>query len=200
MITRHGLGVGDKVVFLFPDWRDEGCLNAIASLKSLIRQIDSRIEVEELPVPLYNVNEAIVKIAKHIGSEASKGRRIVINLSGGMRILIVETLLATQISGAKDVVVEAQSEDRRIIVNFPKLWNYTQNFTKNMERIITTLLEKVLGIRKLSLACKLPLTTTHRLVKKLEKQGIIEIKRVGKEKNVSLTYKGKIIAQILKKE
>ena len=198
-VTRHGLAGWDRVLFLTPDWDDRGVVETISSLSGVIRRIDGRISVERFKVPLRSVDEAVVAIARRIRVEASEGRRIILNLSGGMRILVVESLLGAIFSGVRDILVEVQFEDKSMVVEVPNLWGLIPSPEDPSIKLLKELSSKeklMLNIRKLSQNCNLPLTTTHRWLKKLEKQGLIKLEKTGKEIIPKPTTKGKIITLI----
>lgn len=197
-LTKHGLAEGDRIIFLIPDWYDEGIRSTISSLKSLISKISQKIEVHELPITITNFGDAVKRILDKIYEEEKEGRRLIINLSGGMRILIIETLVAIMMSGIKNLFIEVQSEDRKITIEVPYFWEYTPILTETQKNILKALLKENLSLSELSKACQIPISTAYRLIIELERLGLIETEKIGKERIVGLTMKGKIITSLRK--
>ncbi|MEM3584678.1 MAG: hypothetical protein QW193_05325, partial [Nitrososphaerales archaeon] len=61
-LTKHGLAEGDRIIFLIPDWRDEGTISTISNLKGIINKISQKIEVHELLIPIDNFGDAVKRI------------------------------------------------------------------------------------------------------------------------------------------
>ncbi|MEM2996210.1 MAG: CRISPR-associated CARF protein Csa3 [Candidatus Bathyarchaeia archaeon] len=195
-LTKHGLAEGDRIILLVPEFRDEGALSAISNLRAIVNKISDKIEVEELQIPLSRFEEAVATILRRLGKDVAKGRRLIVNLSGGMRILIVEALIATMLLGAEDVHLEIQSEDRKITINIPCLWEYTSPLSRPQKEILNNLVKRHMAISELAEISGLPISTTYRLVMELERGGLVKTEKVGRERVARPTMKGRLIANV----
>jgi CRISPR-associated protein Csa3 len=195
-LTKHGLAEGDTIILLTPDWRDEGVMATISNLKAIVGNISQKIVLEELPVPIARFEEAVGVILKRLSKERAEGRKLIVNLSGGMRILIIEALIAVMTSGVKDTIIEVQSEDKRMTVEIPYLWEYTPSLSHPQMTILKALINKPSSVSELAKIHGLPLSTTYRLILKLEGTGLIITEKVGRERVSRPTLRGKLVARI----
>ncbi|MGC9203257.1 MAG: CRISPR-associated CARF protein Csa3 [Thermoproteota archaeon] len=196
-ILRHGLSRGDKIVLLLPEKKDEKSRKAIEEVRDFVSKYVPTVSVSEIIVPIYNPTEAISTLVKAITEEVKQKRELIVNLSGGMRTLILETLLALTMLKVETLTLELQTEDK-VDLQLPKTWEAPHILSSREIRIFKTMGDKgLLSLSHLAKTLKLPIATVHRLVERFENKGFVVSKRVGKERAIELTEKGRIMLALL---
>jgi CRISPR-associated protein Csa3 len=198
-IIKHGLSKGDKIVLLSPEKRDDRSRVAVNEVKNFVSKFASSVEVSEVPVPVHNPAEGIFVLARLIEKEAKEGRDLVVNLSGGMRILVLEMVLALSLLCVENLVLELQTEDK-VELRLPRIWEVPQEFSEPEVRTLKILREKAVSLSNLAKMLKVSVATAHRVVKRLEARDAVSSKKVGKERSIELTEKGRILSALMSED
>ncbi|MEM2930783.1 MAG: CRISPR-associated CARF protein Csa3 [Thermoproteota archaeon] len=194
-IIKHGLSKGDKIILLSPEKRDDRSRATINEVKHFVAKFVSSAEVSEVSIPIHSPSEAIPLIAKLV-SEEGRGRDLIVNLSGGMRILVLETLLALTLIHVENLVLELQTEDK-VDVQLPILWRPVENLSSPARKTLKILGEREpVSLSDLASGLRVSVATAHRLLKSLEENSIVSSKKVGKERIMELTPKGRILLSV----
>ncbi|MEM2293806.1 MAG: CRISPR-associated CARF protein Csa3 [Nitrososphaerota archaeon] len=195
-VIKHGLSSGDRVILLCPEKRDERAREALSDVKGFVSKFTQGVEVVDIPVPVHNPVEAVVMLAKMMKNEAEKGRRLIVNLSGGMRILVIEVLLALTLLRVDDLELEIRTEDK-VDLSIPRLWRCYHDLTREESMVLEALArgERV-SLSEVSKRIKASIATTHRILKRMEGDGLISSKKSGKEKLMELTSKGRVFYEL----
>jgi CRISPR locus-related DNA-binding protein len=124
-------------------------------------------------------------------------RPIILNLSGGMRLLVVEALCAALISRVP-MTIEVESEDGKALVafstddlSFPEIDEVDRQIIESLARGDKTLdsLSERLGISK---------PTAWRRLRRLERAGMVKLsKGRRREIAVELTKRGRLYCEVL---
>jgi CRISPR locus-related DNA-binding protein len=133
-------------ILLSPEKRDERSKEAINEVKGFVSRFVPGVNVYDIQVPVYDPVEAIAFLAKRINSEAKEGRRLIVNLSGGMRILVTEVLLALTLLRISDLDLEIRTEDK-VDLSIPKVWMQYPDFS-NREVMVLSMLANGEGVVK----------------------------------------------------
>lgn len=194
-IVKHGLSKEDKIVLLSPEKRDERSRVAVNEVKHFVSKFVPFVEVSEVLVPIYSPSDAIPLLARLFAKE-SKGVDLIVNLSGGMRVLVLEILLALMLVNVENLVLELQTEDK-VDVQLPVLWKPAEELPLEARKALKILGEYgPISLSNLAGNLKLSVATAHRLLKHLEENSIVSSKKVGKERIIELTPKGRILLSI----
>ena len=191
-ISKHGLDCGDRVILLTPERRDKGAEAAISRIKSLVSLIKGGIEVLELPLPIERFEDAVMKITRVIRSAAEQGHYVIMNLSGGMRLLVIEALMAALLSNVQDLTVEIQTEDGRFDITIPLIIKPSFILSPIQRLILKSLKNREASITELSRDLGKPISTVYRLVKKLSDEGFVELEKRGRKSIARLKLKGEV--------
>jgi CRISPR locus-related DNA-binding protein len=151
--------------------------------------------VELMKVPIGDFHGSVLTLARTFRSWAE--RPIILNLSGGMRLLVVEALCAALISRVP-MTIEVESEDGKALVAFstddlslPEIDELDRRIMESLAhgvRTLDPLLER-LGISK---------PTVWRRLRRLERAGMVKLsKGRRKEIAVDLTERGRIYCEVL---
>jgi len=198
-LLKHGLSKGDRIILFSPEKKDERSKEAINEVKGFVSKFVPGVNVYDVQVPVYDPVEAIAFLAKRMNSEAKEGRRLTVNLSGGMRILVTEVLLALTLLRISDLDLEIRTEDK-VDLSLPKVWRQYPDLTKE-ELVILEMLanEKEASLSEMAKRLGVSVTTMHRILKRMEESDIVASKRVGKKRIAELTLKGTVLSRLFSK-
>ncbi|MCS7132741.1 MAG: CRISPR-associated CARF protein Csa3 [Aigarchaeota archaeon] len=194
-ILKHGIEQGDAVILLVPAKRDEKSESILRDFGSFLSKYGEGIRLEVRRIPVESFDNAVAAISEILKEALSKKPdKVIINLSGGMRVLILATYVAVLLSCPRDVLIELETEDREkgyIIPNL-SLWGLIE--LKGVEKeILMRLGEGAKSVPKLLEELRIPRSTLHKYLKTLEKRGLISLKRDGKTLIASAAALGKLM-------
>jgi len=148
---------------------------------------EDKIEVELVPVKVEDFEGLVSDIKSKISTELPKHDTVVVNLTGGMRVLVLATFTALlfipkSLINGKNLIIEVEREDGDNVINISPevilVSRLVDRLTNEKLRIIKALLE--LGeadAQTLSEMFKLDVSTVRRHLDGLEELGLIEITR-----------------------
>ena len=175
-LLRRGLGGSDKVAVLVPSNRpDEKSENALSSLDNFVKRYVNGEGVMRYEIEIDDFYVAVTIIAGLFRSWAE--RPIILNLSGGMRLLIVETLVAAIYCGIP-IKVEIETEDGKTFTEFETPDLLPVRLDELDIEILKTLSNVKLTLKFLAEALQVAKPTAWRHVKKLQELGLVELERV----------------------
>ncbi|AWR98104.1 CRISPR locus-related DNA-binding protein [Acidianus sulfidivorans JP7] len=183
-LMRQGKNV-EKVIIV-GGFKEEKAKKALESLESFLKTV--AIPHETVEVDLRDFGNIVEKVGKVILSNA--GKDIMVNLSGGMRLMILAVFSAFLLTGI-DATVEIETEDLTKVYYF-KISDVTLpslSLTKDHLTILKAIKEGYSSANTISKETKIPLTTTWRRINELKKEGLID------ESN-KLTTKGELLLKI----
>jgi len=197
-ILRYGLSEGDKIVVILPEQRDERSQIALRDLKSFILGYAKNIEINEMHISLEDPVDSIARLKNAIESE--RGRKCIVNLSGGMRAIVILTYLATLFAGHPEITIELETEDRKRVIELPEIrpedlreFRELPSLTKE---IIKHLLSGPIEASILRKKFNIPPSSFHNIQVKLVRMGYIEQERISKFIVLKLTSRGKLLAKL----
>jgi CRISPR-associated protein Csa3 len=168
-LLRRGLGGSDKVAVLVPSNRpDEKSENALSSLDNFVKRYVNGEGVMRYEIEIDDFYVAVTIIAGLFRSWAE--RPIILNLSGGMRLLIVETLVAAVYCGIP-IKVEMETEDGKTFTEFETPDLLPVRLDELDIEILKTLSNVKLTLKFLAEALQVAKPTAWRHVKKLQELG-----------------------------
>lgn len=186
-LLRRGLRSEDLVTVLIPEKRrDPRTDKAISLLDMFLKTALGKANMHILEIPIEDFSLAISKIRSYIISRPE--RPIYANLSGSMRVLVIETLIAI-ISTGLDAEIEVEAEDGSLIVSF-RTWEILPERLDNIDLEILKRSLEVISLPELSKQMNMPKSTVWRRVVSLSKKGLIEIYREGRTMKLKTSRKG----------
>jgi CRISPR-associated protein Csa3 len=194
-ITRHGLDKGDKILLLTGPSTDKSAI-AINLVKEFITKYygkDVALIIKEIPI--HDIYDAIRTIKQNIINEAKGIMNIIVNLSGGMRILIISTLLALMTLNMKNVIAEIETEDSSTLITIPiEMFLIKPQIRKRHAEILQILAQtqEPLTIKTLAEKLKIDDSTTRRHILKLRKMRLVEVKK-GKPLLIQLSSLARLL-------
>ncbi|QIW23753.1 CRISPR locus-related DNA-binding protein [Sulfolobus sp. S-194] len=172
-------------VIIVGSFDDERAKKALESFESVLKS--AQVNYELVEVDPHDFYDTIITITRKIINN-NKGRRFVLNISGGMRILIIEVLFAFIFSGL-EAEVEIESEDFNTVVSFRLSDMYPVHLTQDHLRILMSIKDGYTSVNSIHLRINLSLSTTWRRLKELREMGLID------DEN-KLTVKGELVIKM----
>ena len=200
-IVKLGLNRDDRLIILVPSGLgDEDRIeNTLRKLRDMLNAISGdSFDMRTVSVPVDDFAEAVRLVRKIIIDEAEvEGRTVYVNISGGMRALVIEaytaTLLARTLRGNiafTELELEGSAGSVKIIpVTFPK------QFTETKRRILKELAGETapLGMKELAERTGLSLPTLSRNLREMMRDGLVELRKEGKRILAQITKEGRIL-------
>jgi len=198
-IVKIGLSHDDEIIVLIPkiSTGDNRLSNALKKLKEMIRYISGgALNLELVEIPVKNFTEAVNVIRKLLKQKSAVGETY-LNLSGGMRALILEAYTASLLAyleGIKISFTEIELEGatgsiKLVPPYFPKKLNRTE--LKVLEELYRV--KNVSGLKALSGKLGLSPSTMSRVLRSLSSKGLIKLEKKGKKSFVEVTEQGKML-------
>jgi len=198
-ILKYGIEAGDKIILLVPDRKDERSEIVLRDFESFLEKYGERIELKIQKIPVGSFEEAVSKISEIFFQLLSRRpEKVIVNLSGGMRILILATYTAVQLTCPKDTVIELETEDRSKCYHIPNL--SLKNFIKLTEtdqKILQILKTGGANTIRLLRELQIPKSTLHKRLRELKSKGLIHLEKKGRTLHASVTTLGKLLSTTL---
>ncbi|MEM3404145.1 MAG: CRISPR-associated CARF protein Csa3 [Nitrososphaeria archaeon] len=185
-VSRRGMRDEDEVVTLIPKPVDERSERVFQSFKTILEKAFHNPTVNRADIEVRDFSKGIIEIINAFSRK--KNNRFLINLSGGLRALILETLLAASILKL-DAIIEVEFEDSSNIVSFPLKWCHLKEIDSKSLKILEVLDKESLKLSEIVQKCGTSKTTAWRKLRILCENGVLDLV----EGNYELTEFGKII-------
>jgi len=121
-LVRRGLEVGDLVVLITGPIIDK-VAKAINYVREFLKYFEG-VDIEVFEVTeVHKFTQAVPKIKELVKELLSKYDLVIVNLSGGMRVLIIEVLIAIMLLPKElksRVIIELDTEDSKATVEIPR--------------------------------------------------------------------------------
>jgi len=193
-LVRHSITENDEIIVLTSKPRDEKVNRALRSLQDLTEKLlKYRPNIRILEVEVEEWPKAVAEIRNEIKRALDKTQNIIINLSGGMRALIMEALIATlqSLRHLSELEIENELENFKGVVRIP-IEIFLEEPIKGGELELLRAIQE-LGNRatltNLAMHLRRPKSTVHQRLKRLEERGLITTIMVGRTKRIRLTKK-----------
>ncbi len=188
--TRHDLNIGDKVLLITARPVVERVEKAYLTLEEFIRKYyQGKIDLELFPVNLSSFIDAVCTIKDRFIREFSNNifDRIIINLTGGLRVLVLSTFTALlflpeNITKHKYIHIEVEFEDSSRLIEIPSqiihIITFANTLTDEKKKVLRFLLEKGKStIPDISASLALDPSTVRRHIYDLNEMGLVDIER-----------------------
>lgn len=197
-VMRRGVSPGDVVLLVTASPIEERVKKAINMFRRMMLNVAKDVDIQILELPVENPVESIRLIRRKV--DEVKADKVELNLSGGMRILLLEVLLA--LSPLRlDIPVEMELENGRAIVEIDLKWfratapNYEEmeimKAVKERQPATLDMLVKYFTIKENETKyMKYPRSTLHRKLSKLVNAGFLEVERRGRKVYYKLSRLG----------
>ncbi|MEM2189290.1 MAG: CRISPR-associated CARF protein Csa3 [Nitrososphaerota archaeon] len=198
-ILKYGISPHDEIVLLVPDRKDERTEIILRDFESFLKRYGEGVKLHVKKISLESFERAVKEVSEVILEILSVNpEQIIVNLSGGMRALILATYTALQLISPKNLTIELETEDRSKCYMLPSLSLRTLiRLGRIDERILKLLSIRSMSTTDLLKELKIPRSTMHKHLKELNSLGLILLERKGKMLYASLTQLGNFLSIIL---
>jgi CRISPR locus-related DNA-binding protein len=191
-VVRHGIKKDDELILLLSHLKDEQAEAAVRDVKSLTSKL-SGVKLKEVTIPLTDFSESVATIKMELDRRAEN--QCIMNLSGGMRVLVLAAFMACTLCKVKDLTVEIEAENRSFLLELPILRKgLLEKFPVNAVKLLQLCLREENSVI-LRQTLKVPPSTFHEYVTSLERAGLLERERRGKLYNIRLTELGRLVTK-----
>ena len=177
-LLRLGFKNVDVIYLVVPSGRitkqTEEAIKRITEVAKLANVSDVKVfEVDPL-----GFGSAVAKLRKLMIDLCSGGKDLVISLGGGMRVLIVETLVASllvpkELSSHILIVVDLESGEGYIEVNISNILTISELKSDELQVLKYLLTKAPAGPTEISKTLGIPKTTVWKILKKLHAKGLV---------------------------
>ena len=194
-ILRHGIKEGDEIVLITAGLVDR-VKKAYEWIKTMVeRSYD--VEVKLIEVDVKNLMKAILDVVKIL--DEYKDWNVIVNLSGGMRILTIIMLFALTIKPIRHIKVEIELEDLSALIEIP-----TQLFAvgdvksklTNEKIEVLKLISRFEEVKEIVKVLGKDASTVRRHIASLVEMGLVSVEK-RKPLKVKLTDFGELILKVL---
>jgi len=194
-ILRHGIKEGDEVVLI-----TAGLVDRVKKAYEWIKTVVERsydVEVKLIEVDVKNLMKAILDVVKIL--DEYKDWNVIVNLSGGMRILTIIMLFALTIKPMRHIKVEIELEDLSALIEIP-----TQLFAvgdvksklTNEKIEVLKLISRFEEVKEIVKVLGKDASTVRRHIASLVEMGLVSVEK-RKPLKVKLTDFGELILKVL---
>jgi CRISPR-associated protein Csa3 len=175
-ILRHGIKEGDEIVLITAELVEK-VEKAFEWIKKLVQtSFSDKVAVRLIQVDIKSPEKSIKAVSELIGSAQGK---LIVNLSGGMRALVIIVLIACIMKAKRDMVIEIETEDFSSLLLIPsELLKLIKDPPGGIYLEILKLVKN--GVRKaesISKELKRDVSTVRRHLAELENLGLIKAEK-----------------------
>lgn len=181
-LTRHGVSKGDKVILLTGP-RVERVEKATSYVRTFLEKYyPGEAELEVVEVPVNDFYDAVSRVMNTLRG-VSRKERIIVNLSGGMRIVVLAVFTALMLLGLEGLTVEVEAEDTSAYVTIdPRALRSIVAVERlsREKRVILEILASKTGsvtVAELSSRLRRDASTVRRHLRDLKKKGLVLVRR-----------------------
>ncbi|WP_309493145.1 CRISPR-associated CARF protein Csa3 [Candidatus Hecatella orcuttiae] len=198
-VVRLGLSRDDKLVVLVPKGiGDEARVsNAMEKLREMLNAISGgTIGLERLNIPVEDFVQAVSLVKGLIEREASRGE-VYLNLSGGMRALVLEAYTAallSAINGVRLSFTDLELEGAAGTVRLTPL-GLLRKLSETERMVLRTLgnSEGMMETGELLKALDVSSSTLSRVLRRLASDGFVTLRREGRKIQIQASELGKML-------
>lgn len=186
-ILRTGLSSGDKVTVFIAEPLVDKAEKALQILMDFFKKYLEEVNVDVVSVPTRDFELSVTIIGGKLKELKGLDCKVVLNLSGGMRSLIIEILLTSILINLKGIV-EIELENLEGYLSFPiEIFKVKMPMKEEYILILKTImLHEGININQISNKLGMAKSSIHKIIRKLVENGLIEYEKEGKEYNLRI--------------
>lgn len=174
-MMRRGIKEGDKLIALLPQKGDPRGEKAFLTLKQTLLNMLPKLEVEKIEINVQDPYGAISSLRKILKSLSLKGDELILNISGGQRLLIIETLAAALSLNLGNLKFELETEDSSLYFTSSLDIMLPMDLDKLDLEILKKIAEKgIIKLTDLLDKIEIPKTTLWRKLNRLAELKLLE--------------------------
>lgn len=174
-VLRSGVSPGDRILVLTSKNGSNRSNKAFILFKQVISEIFPEILIKKFEIDVKDFYSSVSKIREIILSHSKPSEKVILNISGGQRILIVELLSAAISIGSKDYYIEIETEDSSKVVQVPLTMMLPSNIDDIDRKILreVELHSKGISLSELCKKTNMSKSTVWRRLDKMCKLGLV---------------------------
>ncbi|MCD6089598.1 CRISPR locus-related DNA-binding protein [Candidatus Bathyarchaeota archaeon] len=173
-ILRRGLKAGDRIIVVVPEKDDPRAEKAFSTLQQIVCRSMPEVSIEKLRIPSQDFSKAVSFLRKLALDVLRSGEKIVLNVSGGQRIIILELLAAFLSVGAYEAELEVESEDSSTIAVLPLRIMAKIGLDREDTMILEALAQSSKKFSDICSTLSMSRSSVWRRLKKLVELGLVE--------------------------
>jgi len=191
-LLRASLNPGDFIHVFLAEPLEDKAKNALEIVKKFVEEYLGFIELRYTVLPVIEYSKAIGKAVK-VFKMYNNVDLVILNLSGGMRALILEVLAASLITlNPARTTIEIELESLKGYIRAPLTLLTHIPPTSEEEELLRKISEGNTTLESLAKGLNQPKSTIHRRVRKLIDKGLLSEEHYGRKTYYKLTDLGRI--------
>ncbi|MEB3756923.1 MAG: CRISPR-associated CARF protein Csa3 [Desulfurococcales archaeon] len=188
-ISKHGINSEDQIILVTSRTPHPKAENAVNETVEFIGKIEKNITVETLRVEEHDFAKTVRTIYNKIRTLMKRNHEVIIDISGGPRIIGLATYVAAGLSSIHEVNITTETQSRNITL--PVIVDPVDIQKPTLRQLE---LLKTLPARPSDIARKMNITRSavSKMLKTLAKKGLVE----RKGKTITPSKKGEFILKI----
>jgi CRISPR-associated protein Csa3 len=180
-LMRAGIGGGDRVLVFVAEPMEERAERCLKLFREFVSKYVEDVNLKIVEVKVGDFSSAVLRMKRALEDFVKGADEVVLNLSGGMRALILEALSAAVLLEL-DLTVEVELENLRGLIAFPLRLLGAESLSREEIRILSVLVEAggELDLSEVSEMSSMPRSSVHKRLRRLVERGLVEAKRVGR--------------------
>jgi len=178
-LTRHGLDKGDRILLLTGPLV-ERTIKTLNFIKDFVtKYFSSEVSLRICEIPVHEFSMALSVVKKAIADDVKGAREVIVNLSGGMKVVAFATLMAIAQLKPSNVLIEVELEDSSTVVQIPTLLLNPPSIEGAKLEVLRKLIERggEVSVRELAKSLGKDASTIRRYLIELRKLRLVTIKR-----------------------
>ncbi len=201
-ILRHGIKENDRIILITASLTDK-VKRAYENIRSFINtSFGEKVKVDLLEIDVKNPIDSIKRLIDIFSKIKQEESEIIINLSGGMRILAIMVLFSLILTRIEKAKVEIELEDFSAVIDIPEqfinIFEISKKLTDERIKLMKEIKEGANDVKTLASKLKKDESTIRRNINILENLKLVEISK-RKPLIFKLTNVGEVFVTIDKK-
>jgi len=181
-LTRHGISKGDRLILLTGP-TIERVRKAASYVRDFIdKYYSGEVSVDLVELPVHDFYQTTLRVKQVLENVATMDQ-VIVNLSGGMRIIVLAVFIAVMLLSMRNVKVELETEDssKYLTIDAVALKSIMsfEELSEEKMRILEVLTreEKALTVAALSKRLRRDSSTIRKHLRSLEEAGLVIVKK-----------------------
>ena len=202
--VRYSMVEGDRIFLCIPQEFSSGKTDkAIKVLRDFFSQRPNSPSLDVIRVPLRDSYSGFLSLNSYLAKELGDGRTVYVNVSGGMRALLLLLTMAGLVAKSffpeQVIFMDVDLEEGTYSVRLPDVPFMLMSFDEKKLDLLSYIGEKgSVDAEDLSAVKEISRSTLSRYLDALERSGMVSWSREGKRKLYSLTRVGQTYLDLVK--
>lgn len=180
-IIRAGVSSDDEIILIRPADEHEKTIGALKDIEQFIKEYLPDTKYNLIAIDVLDPVKAVAQVSKILHDYENKVDEIICDLSGGMRLLLLEVFMAVLVSqNISKYKIIVQPENLKGFVEIPTELLNVRTPSYDVIKIIKEMGESA-TLTDLEAKLQIPKITLYKRMKKLVELGYVTEQRIGKK-------------------